>query len=47
MISKEKEILFENFKKKSVNRNYTMDLIGLMMNSKKKQIRKSTTKRFL
>ena len=47
MISKEKEILFENFKKKSVNRNYTMDLIGLMMNSKRKQIRKTREEEYL
>jgi len=47
MISKEKEILFENIKKKSVNRNYTMDLMGLMMNSKKKQIRKTREEEYL
>jgi hypothetical protein len=40
MISKEKQILFESFDSKSKKRNYTIDLMNGMMNSKKKHIRK-------
>ena len=39
MISKEKQILFENFDKKNLKRNYTKNLMDNMLSSKRKHIR--------
>ena len=47
MISKEKKILFENFNRKSIKRDYTDNLMNRMLDFKKKKIRQSRQEEYL
>ena len=47
MISKEKKILYKNFNKKSVKRNYTNNLMNRMLDFKNKKIRQSRQEEYL
>jgi len=47
MIIKEKKILFENFNRKSVKRDYTNNLMNRMLDFKKKKIRQSRQEEYL